>query len=207
MDCAHKAPLSMEFSRQEYWSVYPPTLFSRGSSQLRNRTQVSHIAGRFFTFWATREALKTDFILVNSNYLPPLCNIPPAKKEVRIRVWYQISWVPTIPKQSPRIRNWNTHFLQDYSGGVLVISHFTTLVPRSWTKHNQGYQRSSSPLGPVMTGRWCCVNAVPREEVCEGEGLLKPDFSDFFSVVGDGIPGRKDEWKSTLKSWNTAYAT
>jgi len=44
-------------------------------------------------------------------------------------------------------------------------------------------------LGPVMTGRWCWVNAVPREEVCEGEGLLKPDFSDFFRVVGDGIPG------------------
>ena len=30
--------------------------FSRGSSQPRHRTQVSHIAGRFFTIWATREA-------------------------------------------------------------------------------------------------------------------------------------------------------
>ena len=31
--------------------------FSRGSSQLRGWTQVSHIAGRFFTIWAaTREA-------------------------------------------------------------------------------------------------------------------------------------------------------
>ena len=30
--------------------------FSRGSSQPRNRTQVSHIAGRRFTVWATREA-------------------------------------------------------------------------------------------------------------------------------------------------------
>ena len=29
---------------------------SRGSSQPRDRTQVSHIAGRFFTIWATREA-------------------------------------------------------------------------------------------------------------------------------------------------------
>ena len=28
---------------------------SRGSSQPRNQTQVSHIAGRFFTAWATRE--------------------------------------------------------------------------------------------------------------------------------------------------------
>ena len=31
--------------------------FSRGSSQPRNQTQVSCIAGRFFTNWATREAL------------------------------------------------------------------------------------------------------------------------------------------------------
>ena len=30
--------------------------FSRGSSQLRDRTLVSHIAGVFFTIWATREA-------------------------------------------------------------------------------------------------------------------------------------------------------
>ena len=30
--------------------------FSRGSSQSRDQTQVSRIAGRFFTSWATREA-------------------------------------------------------------------------------------------------------------------------------------------------------
>ena len=32
--------------------------FSRGSSRLRDQTQVSCIAGRFFTFWATGEAFK-----------------------------------------------------------------------------------------------------------------------------------------------------
>ena len=35
------------------WVAFP---FSRGSSQLRDWTQVSHIAGGFFTSWATREA-------------------------------------------------------------------------------------------------------------------------------------------------------
>ena len=35
------------------WVAIP---FSRGSSPNRDRTQVSHIAGRFFTVWATREA-------------------------------------------------------------------------------------------------------------------------------------------------------
>ena len=33
-------------------------LFSRGSSWPRNRSRVSHIEGRFFTLWATREALQ-----------------------------------------------------------------------------------------------------------------------------------------------------
>ena len=32
--------------------------FSKGSSQPRDQTQVSRIAGRFFTSWATREALR-----------------------------------------------------------------------------------------------------------------------------------------------------
>ena len=46
---------SMEFSRPEYWSGldFP---FSGRSSQPRDQTQVSHIAGEFFTSWATREA-------------------------------------------------------------------------------------------------------------------------------------------------------
>ena len=37
------------------WVAAP---FSRESSQPRDRTQVSHIAGGFFTFWAPREATK-----------------------------------------------------------------------------------------------------------------------------------------------------
>ena len=40
------------------WVALP---FSRGIFQPRDQTQVSHIAGRFFTSWATREALKPPF--------------------------------------------------------------------------------------------------------------------------------------------------
>ena len=38
------------------WVAVP---FSRGLSQPRDQTQVSHIAGRYFTRWATREAKQT----------------------------------------------------------------------------------------------------------------------------------------------------
>ena len=44
------------------WVVFP---FSRGSSQPRDWTQVSRIAGRFFTSWATREV--QHFLLIEKN--------------------------------------------------------------------------------------------------------------------------------------------
>ena len=55
VDCSLQAPLSMGIlqARILEWVAMPS---SRGSSQPRNRTQVSHITGGFFTFWATREA-------------------------------------------------------------------------------------------------------------------------------------------------------
>ena len=40
-------------ARMLEWAAMPS---SRGSSQLRDQTQVSHIADRFFSIWATREA-------------------------------------------------------------------------------------------------------------------------------------------------------
>ena len=55
MDCTVHGILQ---ARILEWVAFPFP-FSRGSSQPRDRTQVSHIAGRFFTSWATREAQKT----------------------------------------------------------------------------------------------------------------------------------------------------
>ena len=52
---ARQVPLSMGILQATIlqWVAMPS---SRGSSPLRDRTQVSHIACRFFTVWATREA-------------------------------------------------------------------------------------------------------------------------------------------------------
>ena len=57
MGCNLQAPLSVEFSRQEYCSGLPfPSLGE--SSRLKDRTPICCIAGRFFTVWATRETQK-----------------------------------------------------------------------------------------------------------------------------------------------------
>ena len=45
------------------WVAMPS---SGGSSQPRDRTQVSHIAGGFFTIWATREAPVVALVLIFS---------------------------------------------------------------------------------------------------------------------------------------------
>ena len=39
------------------WVAFP---FSKGTSQPRDRTQLSHIAGGFFTTWAMREVLTSS---------------------------------------------------------------------------------------------------------------------------------------------------
>ena len=47
--------------------------FSRGSSQLRDWTQVSHTAGRFFIFWATREAHIGIFCPIDKSPIKYIC--------------------------------------------------------------------------------------------------------------------------------------
>ena len=63
----HKAPLSMEFSRQEWrWVTIP---FSRGSSRPRDQTHVSWnscIAGGVFTIWATKLMIRHK----STSYMP-----------------------------------------------------------------------------------------------------------------------------------------
>ena len=51
---AHQAPLSMGFSRQEYWSGFAISS-SRGSSWPRDRSYVFYIGRWVLYHWATRE--------------------------------------------------------------------------------------------------------------------------------------------------------
>ena len=62
------------------WVAVP---FSRGSSQPRDQTQVSCIAGRVFTSWATREALMN----MKSYLIPTLNNITVAGRKPILTLW------------------------------------------------------------------------------------------------------------------------
>ena len=52
------------------WVAFP---FSRESSQPRDWTQVSHIAGGFFTSWATREAPKAIYLFLKTVWCVYTC--------------------------------------------------------------------------------------------------------------------------------------
>ena len=73
---AYQAPPSMGFSRQEYWSgQWVAIPFFKESSWPSDWTHFSHIAGKFFTIWATREA-PHQYIFFNSIIILLSLNLP-----------------------------------------------------------------------------------------------------------------------------------
>ena len=98
--------------------------FSRGSSQPRDRTQVSHTAGRHFTIWATREAnhiyewfkiLKDDAV----KGLHSLCQ-QIWKTQQWPRVWKRSVFIPIAKKDNAKeCSNYCT---------IALISHASKLM-------------------------------------------------------------------------------
>ena len=76
MDFVHQSSLSMEFSRQEYWSGLPfPSLGDLPDPGIKPTCLTSPaLAGRFFTTSATWEALQNVFVIliIIWNYLDGL---------------------------------------------------------------------------------------------------------------------------------------
>ena len=74
------------------WVSFP---FSRGSSQPRDQTQVSHIAGRFFTIWATREAHipLVSLIFLKKSLVFNFCCFPPF---LCIDRWERLSYLSLL---------------------------------------------------------------------------------------------------------------
>ena len=96
------------------WVAFP---FSRGSSQPRDRTGVSRIAGRFFTSWATREAWKRYIMLTNntSYYVWKQEKTSPACLNIQNPIFTVLWWQQCTAKE--RFLGWwlGTHSLNGYS--------------------------------------------------------------------------------------------
>jgi len=90
-------------ARRLEWVAFP---FSRGSSQPRDGTQVSHIADPFFTSWATREAIALNRLQYSVNITFIGTGEPTNKKISLASLW----WSGTKPAISLR-HACSAHFL------------------------------------------------------------------------------------------------
>ena len=77
--------------------------YFRGSSQLRDQTQVSCTAGRFFTNWTIREA----HIHINYRSLPPILFFTPERQILKT---YFVLWCETVVWRVAKA--WCTIFLE-----------------------------------------------------------------------------------------------
>ena len=104
--------------------------FSRGSSQPRDRTQVSFIAGRRFNLWATREAVLGTYLMENINSSP--CPVGPVESrtwceewwasfsEWHLGSWHSSPWLqadPCLCNQDPRVEE-SKDSGQEVQGGL-----------------------------------------------------------------------------------------
>ena len=108
------------------WVAIP---FSRGSSRPRDQTQVSLIAGRFFTVWAIREALVQELLLSHLS-----------------RVW--LCATPSLG--FPRQEHWSVlpfpspgHKSEKWKWSRTVMSDSSRLV--AFNSHRMGLARSFAP--------------------------------------------------------------
>ena len=103
------------------WVAFP---FSRGSSQLRDWTQVSHImAGGFFTSWATREVQEywSGWSILSPADLPNPGNEPgsPALRRILYQLSYQGSSMCSMCSSFPTYFCLSLYFL---NGFILFFS-------------------------------------------------------------------------------------
>ena len=139
------------------WVAFP---FSRGSSQPRDWTQVSHIASRFFISWATREV--------------PIVKEPTCNAGEGI---LSLSWEYPLEKEMAThssIPAWEIPWTEK-SGGLQSMK--SRRIRHNWrTKQQQhdGYVSSLTDLEWPMWGRWWegSWRQTQRKKGCDCRGVL-----------------------------------
>ena len=105
--------------------------FSRGSSRPRDRTQASHIAGRHFNLWATREALNSNSVLLLTSKYPLYASILSFVKDVFKKVWELNEWT----YMQNCLGQWLAH-----SYNLITVSNYTCDYQKTeeitWKAHN-----------------------------------------------------------------------
>ena len=196
---AHQAPLSMGFSRQEYWSGFAISS-SRGSSWPRDRSYVFYIGRWVLYHWATRETQHhsgtTTLTYVSRRLLAP--------------VTQGLYWAALSPKNSL------THILRLFncSQPSNLSSDITFSKNLSSDLHNDRVLIIYS-LGTKYIF-WTIIRVFimwfPRKETHAGRNLMKGMFPEMLGTgeVTMGSPwhpwGWRDEGGEGYQSWGAGEA-
>ena len=116
--------------------------FSRGSSQARDRTQVSCIAGEFFTSWSIREALMAIYLFKGpllTLYVPWTSLTSPDALRLLLRADLQRVQFPD--------------FSNDFLGSYPAWMHLSGIPIKEWVLISNKEQLILNPFIPNIT-RW-----------------------------------------------------
>ena len=131
-------------------------LFSRGSSRPRDWTEIYHIAGRFFTVWAPREAHKVKSLSRVQPFVTPWTvayQVPPSMGFSRQEYWSRLPFPspgdlpnPGIEPRSPTLREAHIgHYIAFYNNFCIIT--FIYLYKYTDLSEEQGGLVCCSPWG------------------------------------------------------------
>ena len=135
MDCSLQGSSVRRILQALEWGAIP---FSRGSFQSRDKTQVSCIAGKFFTVWATR--------------FPLLKNIQTEKNTCQLVLVLSLHLL--CPSAVPPFLCWKSLFSSSLmtSSKAHSGSHLLGWVPVLWRHPCLSWYHPVSPLGQELSG-------------------------------------------------------
>ena len=175
------------------WVAFP---FSRGSSQPRDWTQVSHIAGRFFTSWATREVLILE---------PSKLWFREVKKQIRgycatksaVNIWIHFQRLSSASRLSFKVHlSFNSHpkafFIKDHTA-------FQFCLP-IWSSSSVWREDVCTLLHHLQAGfsvlhRSCCL------EKCIGQRLKIQTWVIYMPGFTQAYTGESNQ-EFTKLQWN-----
>ena len=108
------------------WVAFP---FSRGSSQPRDRTQVSHIVGGFFTSWATRTGYSLQQKPCTWNSMPWTLRL------MMMMVRGHLIYSPTVNRLHMKIHSYTTGKFTNCKAWCLLTLHSMQLADHHQVLH------------------------------------------------------------------------
>ena len=169
------------------WVAFP---FSRGSSQLSDRTQVSHITSGFFIIWAPREALLEEWKHSNTDFFKKCVYLFGCTRSfLRRRQWHPAPVL--LPRKSHGRRAW-------WSAVHGVAKSGTRLSDFTFTFHFHALEKQMATHSSVLAWR-IPGTGEPGRLLSLGLHSVGHDWSDLAAAAAGLLCGMRGLWVVAYK--------